>query len=135
MARCSFKKGLLNLRDCGEPAEDYCSQCNRPICRQHIRQMEGAESGCLCPECAAKFVDGKVDQEAWYATNRRRFYHNSGYFPIYFGHQQRYGDEEYRYFDPNHDNPYLSDTKGMTAIDREEYDSHSSLDADDFQDS
>lgn len=133
MSNCTYRKGLISLRDCGEPAEGYCRQCNRPICRKHTKV---SQKGSFCPECFVQDEPGQVDDDTWISHHRRRLYGSSGYSPFYYGHRHRYGDDDYRYFDQEQ-NPGKDqkETWNGAGIPAEAPDTDDDIDADDFQDS
>jgi hypothetical protein len=95
--KCSYKTGLVNLRDCGKETNQSCMTCDRPVCAEHgIKTGRGTQ----CQECFARQNPKDGKSKAWNSFRRHRFYDGYSYMPIYFGHRGTYGSEEYRYFDP-----------------------------------
>ncbi|MCP4216823.1 MAG: hypothetical protein GY765_19385 [bacterium] len=122
MGKCSSKKGILSLRDCGEATDHTCTYCNRPICRKHAKETAKGE---VCHECYMEKIPGAKEQQkgsGWGGSifRRRRFYGGSGYSPFYYGHRRRYGHDDYRYFDRHHEerhNAAMPDDDQMDAAD------------------
>jgi hypothetical protein len=107
---CHAKKGLLFLRDCGDPAVDACSLCGRPVC--HIHRIVDAQ-GVLCPECHGRDADDDddddMDEDAPDKSRvRNRYYDRFNYTPYYYGDSHYYSDRDYRTFD-RQDQPTLPD--------------------------
>jgi len=118
MARCRHKIGLLSLRDCGNPVVGLCVDCNRPVCDKH---MKDTDRGTVCLECFTQNLeDQEMSGEAARVYHRRTYYHSTGYYPYYYGHSLRYGDDDYRYFD----------AEPASNIDHDQ-----DIDPEDFQDS
>ncbi|MFC1849820.1 hypothetical protein ACFL27_06390 [candidate division CSSED10-310 bacterium] len=118
MARCRHKIGFLSLRDCGNPVVGLCSQCNRPVCDKHQKAIE---QGPVCFECYAQDMsEDEITGDMARLHHRRHYYHSTGYYPYYYGHSRRYGDDDYRYFD--------SDVESELGHDED-------IDPEDFQDS
>ncbi len=123
MAKCRYKVGLLNLRDCGSEAETQCATCNRPVCGEHLRHAQDGTVQCLecfsegLPEGSA--ADRGVDRLRY----RRSIYGHSHYHPYYMGRGPRYGHDDYDTFD---------DTECGTSTDCGD---EERVEASDFQDS
>ncbi len=90
---CKAKKGMLVLRECGEPATASCSMCGIPVCQKHVVPTE---QGVACPECAA--MKTKIPQGpqgvVGRARRRRSYYGHYGYSPYYYGYHG-YGGRHY----------------------------------------
>ena len=100
MKACKHKLGLLSLRECREPAVVTCSQCDRPVCKEHYKQFEDEN---LCIECYLQRISEQeaqrngLDQE----YRRQSYYHNQGYSPYHDSYRDHtsYREEDYRAFD------------------------------------
>lgn len=121
---CKHKLGLLSLRDCKAPAVAKCENCGRPVCQEHQKVLSiDQKDSVLCVECyleRASETDTPHDHNEY---QRHSFYRSTGYRPYYYGQSQRYGQEDYEYFDH----------EAETAFATEEADDM--MDAEDFQDS
>ena len=96
---CKHKIGLLSLRDCKAPAEAKCQSCGRPVCEEHRRSLTDKQAGSvLCVECYLEQASG-VDSAGSREYKRRELYRSVNYQPLYHGRSQRYGEEDYEYFD------------------------------------
>jgi len=76
---CKAKKGLLVLRECGQPAVGACGKCGIQVCQQH--QVLISQTGAvLCPDCAAQ--DEKMAPTGHVGRSRRRsrYYSHYGYY-------------------------------------------------------
>ncbi len=150
MSKCNYKKGLLSLRDCGAPVSATCSQCKRPVCDKHSRF--GAQGSSLCLECHAQGAGGgtgtagagnvagapgAAGDDDFISHRRRHIYRSGGYYPFYFGHRHRYGHEDYRHFDSDHQTGEPGagpiEDEGLAMDDAMDMDDD--MDASDFQDS
>lgn len=49
MSRCRETAGILFKKRCQFPSTQACAQCQKPICRVHVRLLGGAET---CISCA-----------------------------------------------------------------------------------
>ena len=106
MTNCAVKRGFFVLRDCDDPAANFCNTCSRPLCFQH---SVFSDAGILCVECNAREreADGEEDQteedydESWAYGYRHDYYSGSGYSPFYTGHHYNnyYDDYDVRAFD------------------------------------
>lgn len=106
MSLCRYKIGFLSLRNCGRGAVDNCTECNRPVCSNHMKKLENA--GILCPECYANTADD--DWEDGHAARyRRSFYDSYSYRPYsYIGHY--YHDyDDYSSFEEDEEYDYYED--------------------------
>ena len=80
---CMAKRGLLTLRDCDNAEERNCTNCGRPMCREHLSARSGYTK---CLECAAADPDKDQQYDAeWASGYRREYYRRSGYAPMLFG--------------------------------------------------
>jgi len=81
--KCGAKKGLLVLRECGEPAIGACSGCSAQICQKH--QVINQQGAVLCPDCAAN--DQSLAPQGHVGRSRRRSYYYGHYgYPYHYGH-------------------------------------------------
>ena len=102
---CKAQVGMLILRDCNGTATGQCSQCSRPVCRDH--QVGTVEGTITCPECsgiAAQEMDiadeGRLPRPVRRARRRRRYYNNYGYHSPYFhGRHHHYHSDHLYYSD------------------------------------
>ena len=131
---CKHKIGLLSLRDCKAPAVTKCQSCARPVCEEHRRTLssDGAER-VLCPECyleeASKSqISGSSEYE------RHKLYKATRYQPLYYGQSQRYGEEDYEYFDRESGAGFAAATVAGGMMD-EMMESGDIMSPEDFQDS
>lgn len=131
-ATCKHKAGFLSLRDCGNPVNALCQTCNRPVCAKHYRIEEDS---ILCLECIASrtTADGAAQHNVQQEYERRQTYRDSGYTPYYYGHSERYGQDDYKAFDTRPGTP-VSTSGGFrgSVSDAEALDA---INPDDFQDS
>jgi hypothetical protein len=91
---CQSRKGLLFLRDCGEPAVAECQRCGRELCDAH-RMFEEAEL--VCPECSAPGAhrgEAGENDPHW----RDRYYNQYDYRPHYWS-TYSYTSDDYGTFD------------------------------------
>jgi hypothetical protein len=97
--RCALKRGFFLLRDCGQPTEDSCTECARPICQDHATRQQGQP---ICLECQAKQaeVEGDYDRQ-WAYAYRHRYYTTHTYHPFYVStyYDHYYDDYDVRAFD------------------------------------
>jgi hypothetical protein len=103
---CKAKNGFFSLRDCGEPANNACTDCKRAMCSKHLSPASGFSR---CLDCEARkpstdqaaqaAEDLAYDDPAWPYRYRRRYYRD--YSPWYFGvyYDSYYDDYDYRSFD------------------------------------
>jgi hypothetical protein len=76
---CKAKKGLLVLRECGQPAIGACGKCGIPVCQQH--QIIISQTGMVyCPECAAQDAQMAPTGHVGRARRRTRYYTHYGYY-------------------------------------------------------
>jgi hypothetical protein len=87
---CKAKKGMLVLRECGQPAIGACGGCGIPICAAH--QVIGFNNQVLCPDCAARDQNMKPTGYVGRSRRRDRYYSYYGYMPLYHHH---YHDHDY----------------------------------------
>lgn len=127
MARCRHKLGLLSLRDCGIEQETNCSECGKPVCKNHYRTHEEKP---FCIECYLKIKKNSkdIDQDNDLQQERIRnsYYHQYAFIPFYrTGYYNDYDDD------------YESDYESFDSdIDDEiEYEYDDDIEIDDFQDS
>lgn len=114
---CMAKTGLLFLRDCGSMALNACSACGRPVCRKHSIE---ADSGIVCPECAAPKKNLRKDPAVNQSAMRNSYYSRYDYMPYYYGHTYYYSDRDYRTFEDGeatHVDPPDQDAAAMLADD------------------
>jgi hypothetical protein len=91
---CKAKKGLLVLRDCGEPVIGVCSGCHIGICQKH--QVIAFNNQVLCPDCAAKDQNMKPAGYVGRSRRRDRYYSHYGYTPWFYYHDHdHYRDHDY----------------------------------------
>jgi hypothetical protein len=108
MADCAVKRGFFVLRDCGGPAANQCSACQRLVCIQH---MVSRGPNILCLECNARQeqltdeerqerLQDPTDPSGVYAY-RQGYYTRYGYRPFYSGffYDDYYDDYDLRSFD------------------------------------
>ncbi|MCP4405287.1 MAG: hypothetical protein GY801_49305 [bacterium] len=130
---CKHKIGLLSLRDCKAPTAIKCQSCGRPVCEEHHRSLvqERAER-VLCVECYLERTSG-VDTAGSNEYQRRELYRSTKFQPFYHGSSQRYGQEDYEYFDREAGAGFAAAAAG--GMMNEMMDAEDMMSAEDFQDS
>jgi len=132
---CKHKIGLLSLRDCKAPAAFKCQSCGRPVCDEHRRNLaqKRAES-VLCVECYLEQAHG-ADTSGSYEQTRRELYRSTSFLPLYYGSSQRYGEEDYEYFDRGTETGFAVAGAAAGAQMEEMMEDEDMMSAEDFQDS
>lgn len=88
--KCRTAVGMLVLRECGQPANQVCVMCNKPICEAH---QAPTKQGIACPECAASLPGEEAPPAAVRVRRRQQYYSHYHYTPLYFY------DDDYHAFD------------------------------------
>jgi len=117
MSRCSVRRGMFVLRDCGKPPVYTCVDCSRGMCEQHGSEFQG---DVLCTDCRAKKEEGVKNGASakksrmrddnytmWPYYYRHNYYSNYHYSPFYSGHHRDryYNDYDVRSFDQTKGDP------------------------------
>ena len=130
---CKHKIGLLSLRDCKAPAAAKCQICGRPVCQEHQKNLSNEQTeSILCVECYLERA-GEPDTAGSFEHQRRDLYRSTSYLPLYYGRSQRYGEEDYEYFDRETEGGFA--TAGAGKMMDEMMDAEDMMNAEDFQDS
>lgn len=78
MGMCNEKSGFLFRHECQQYPQNVCALCNKPICEEHTRLVEGQN---LCPDCERKKTGNQASPND---PNRRYrddpYYHSSTYY-------------------------------------------------------
>ena len=113
MNTCMARRGFLTLRDCGQPATQSCTTCQRAMCTEHLSSASGYQQ---CLDCFAKSEQSaNVDvDDPSYSYRYRVGYYSSGYSPLYYGsyHDTYYDDLDVRSFDDDMNDNAVDDEDG-----------------------
>ncbi len=110
LGRCNDKSGFLFSHTCFRPQEYICETCQKPVCEDHIVQLD---ANFFCTTCVKK----KQTKKSGHQSGHRRndvyddyhdpyfyggYYYGHGYYGHgYYGHHHGYHSHSSSHHDPN----------------------------------
>jgi len=73
---CNEKAGFLFSHACASPPAGSCQSCGKPICANHVREVEG---GIACIECSRHHAHPHHHRSSYYDPYYYGGYHYDGY--------------------------------------------------------